>query len=214
MTLSRKIQPERISEAAYFAYEEQSETRHDYIDGYIYAMAGSSINHDQLSGNIYSALRVSLKGQPCRPFSGNMKVRLPRPAQRADYVYPDVAVDCSAYLGSDKVLTTPVLIVEVLSDSTHKYDETAKFLAYIELASLQEYILIEQNCVRVEVFRRRTGWVSEKFFLGDDVTFESVDLTLSVEEIYDRVDNNEMKYWLKQKDPATALSADDETFDF
>ncbi len=85
-----------------------------------------------------------------------------------------------------------MIIVEVLSQSTRKTDETIKRKTYQEIVSLKEYVLIEQDFVDVEVCRKYEGWVSNHYFLGDTVTFESIGLTLAVEEIYHRVDNDEM----------------------
>ena len=108
------------------------------------------------------------------------------------------------------MLTTPVLVVEVLSSSTHKYDETTKFQVYASIPTVQEYILVEQSSAKIEVQRRRTNWAVEKFFLGDSVTFESLGLTLTVEEIYDRVDNEEMTEWLAEKAREAATAAAEE----
>ena len=97
-----------------------------------------------------------------------------------------------------------MLVVEVLADTTHKFDETLKFRVYATLPTLQEYVLVEQNVAKIEVQRRRTGWAVEKYFLGDMVTFESIGLTLPVEELYDRVQNEEMSEWLAEKARAAA----------
>ena len=113
-------------------------------------------------------------------------------------------MDCTIEKADGNMLTTPVLIVEVLSDSTHKYDETLKFQIYATIPTLQEYILVEQNVAKIEIQRRRNNWAIEKFFLGNTVTFEALGLTLSVEDIYDRVQNEEMKEWLAQKAIETA----------
>jgi Uma2 family endonuclease len=109
-----------------------------------------------------------------------------------DYVYPDVLVDCGKMRGDDLFAGSPVIIVEVLSRSTRKTDMTTKLIRYINLPSLQEYVLIEADMVLVQVMRRSKGWMPEYFFLGDDVYFESIDLSLPVEAIYDRVDNVDM----------------------
>ena len=94
---------------------------------------------------------------------------------------------------NDSFSTSPVVIVEVLSKATRKMDLTVKLLRYINLPSLQEYVLIEQDFVSVQVLRRANHWRSEYFFLGELVTFTSIGLTLSVAEIYDRVDNADMR---------------------
>lgn len=191
---------ERISEAEYFALEKKTDTRHEFVDGYVYAMVGGSFNHGTLTGTIAREIGNHLKGKPCRVFSESIKVKVAN-QQRGEsrYFYPDVVVDCSIEKADGQMLTTPVLVVEVLSASTHKYDETTKFQIYASIPTLQEYILVEQTSAKIEVQRRRTNWMIEKFFLGDSITFESIGLTLTVEEIYDRVDNEEMTEWLAQK---------------
>ena len=91
----------------------------------------------------------------------------------------------------------PVIIVEVLSKSTRRKDETTKRRLYQNLPSLQEYVLIEQDIVDVEVCRRSEGWVSEHYFMGDEVTFAAIDLTLTVNEIYERVVNDDVSAFLR-----------------
>ena len=181
--------PEHVcwSEEDYLASEQVSDVKREYIDGQIYAMAGAGYNHNCVSANMLGELRNHLKGTPCATFMADIKVKLGR-----DYVYPDVLVDCSKMRGDDLFATAPVIIVEVLSRSTRKTDMTTKLIRYINLPSLQEYVLIEADMVLVQVMRRSKGWMPEYFFLGDDVYFESIDLSLPVEAIYDRVDNADM----------------------
>ncbi len=183
-----------LSEQQYLAGEPNSPIKHEYIDGGVYAMAGASANHNLITGNIFGELRNHLKGQPCRPFTSDMKVKI-----GSRYFYPDVLVDCADYAGDDQFTETPTLIVEVLSKSTRRMDETTKRSSYSQIDSLQEYILIEQDIVDVEVVRRSTGWRSEHFFMGDQLTLESVGLNLSVAEIYDRVKNTDVTDWLLQQ---------------
>jgi len=102
-------------------------------------------------------------------------------------------VVCNDTSTHDYYAETPVLVVEVLSKSTRRRDETLKRRLYQSIPSLQEYVLIEQDIVDVEVCRRSEGWMSSHYFLGDEVVFESVDLTVSVAEIYARVDNEDMQ---------------------
>ena len=190
-----------ISEQSYFDLEKQTDTRHEYIDGYVYAMVGGSFNHGTLVGAIAGEIRNHLKGKPCRVFSESIKVKILSiyNAKQTRYFYPDVVVDCTIDKADGNMLTTPVLVVEVLSASTHKYDETTKFQIYATIPTLQEYVLVEQDCVRIEVQRRRTNWAVEKYFLGDKISFESLALTLDVEELYQHVDNEEMTEYLAQK---------------
>lgn len=176
-----------LTEAEYLASEPDSEIKREYIDGQVYAMAGAGYNHNCIAANILGEFRNHLKGTPCATFMADIKVRLGR-----DYVYPDVLVDCSKMAGDDLFSSAPVIIVEVLSRSTRKTDTTTKLIRYINLPSLQEYVLIEPDIVSVQVLRRANHWLSEYYFLGDDVTFTSIGLTLKVEDIYDRVDNRDI----------------------
>ncbi len=176
-----------LTEAEYLQGELNSEIKHELIDGCLYAMAGASANHERISGNIYSEFRNHLKKSPCEPFGSDMKVKV-----GSNFFYPDVIVDCHFDESQPFYTESPVIIVEVLSKATRKTDETIKLLSYINLPSLQEYVLIEQDYVDVQVLRRHETWFPRHYFLGDAVTFEAIDLTLPVEEIYDRVHNEDM----------------------
>ncbi len=176
-----------ITEQEYLATEPASEVKREFIDGQVYAMAGAGYNHNCISGNIFGNFRSHLKGTPCTTFMADMKVRVGK-----NYVYPDVVVDCGNMAGDDYFSTAPLIIVEVLSRSTRRTDTTVKLLRYINLPSLQEYVLIESDFVSVQVLRKSNHWLSEYYFLGDTVTFGSIGLTLTVEEIYDRVNNADM----------------------
>lgn len=193
-----------MTEAEYLASEPDSEIRREYINGRIYAMAGASSNHNILSGNIFGEFRNHLKGSPCVTFMSDIKVPL-KVSVGTNYVYPDVLVDCSKIDGKNYFANAPLIIVEVLSKSTRKCDLTTKLLRYINLPSLLEYVLIEQDIVQIQVFRKRTDWKDEFYFLGDSITFESIELTLTVEEIYDRVENEDMNEFRQATAPVKAL---------
>lgn len=184
-----------ISEDDYLEGEKTSDIKYEYIDGYVYAMAGASNNHNLITGNVFLALANHLKKKPCRPYVSDMKVKI-----GSKYFYPDVLVDCSQLTGDSYYTEQPTILVEVLSKSTRRTDETIKRMAYMQIPSLQEYVLIEQDIVDVEVIRRATGWLSEHYFLGDELTLSSINLTLSVEDIYDRVQNGDVKEWLENQE--------------
>ncbi len=190
-----------ISEENYLQGELISEIKHEYLDGQVHAMAGASRNHERIAGNIYGEIRNHLKDKPCEPFASDMKVKAGN-----NFFYPDVMVVCEEQSPHEYYTTSPVIIVEVLSKNTRRIDETTKRLAYFNIASLQEYVLIEQDIVDVELCRRGKGWVSEHFFMGDEVCFESVGLTLSVEEIYARVENEDVRTYLEEKSLASIQS--------
>ncbi len=176
-----------ISIEDYLRDELSREFKHEYLHGQIYAMAGASKNHQFIIMNIGSIFRGHLRNTPCATFSSDMKLRVGDIA----FFYPDVIVACED--NSDNYyVDRPVIIVEVLSKSTRRMDETTKMRLYQTLPSLQEYVMIEQDIVDVEVCRRSQGWVSEHYFMGDEVTFEAIGLTLSVNEIYERVANDDV----------------------
>ena len=182
-----------LTEEEYLKTELTSDVKREYIDGQVYAMAGASNNHGRIAMNIAGEFRNHLKGTPCEAFIADIKVRLGK-----DYVYPDVLVDCSNMPGDEYFSTSPVIIVEVLSKSTRRIDLTKKLIKYINLPSLLEYVLIEPEIVSIQVLRKNNHWMSEYYFLGDSVTFESIGLTLTVEEVYDRVDNQDMNEFREQ----------------
>ncbi len=190
-----------ISEAEYLAGEKIAETKHEYIDGEVFAMAGASASHNRISLNVATLFNVHLDGKPCQPYMSDMKVKV-----GTKYFYPDVLVDCSGLADDSHVTEKPTLIVEVLSKSTRRMDETTKRITYTQIDSLLEYVLIEQDFVDIEIIRRRTGWQSERFYLGDSLTFESIALTLTVEDIYARVNNPELVEWRQLQAEANSES--------
>ncbi|MCX7101538.1 MAG: Uma2 family endonuclease [Methylobacter sp.] len=191
MTINLKQEAEWISEEAYLHSEHLSEIKREYIDGAVYAMAGASKNHQRITANVSGEFRTQLKNTPCEPFSSDIKVKV-----GTKFFYPDVMVVCKDDTDNVYYTETPVILVEVLSKSTRRRDETTKKMAYQTLSTLKEYVLIEQDFVDVEVCRRSEGWISQHYFMGDSVTFESVGITLSVAEIYERVENDDVSSFL------------------
>lgn len=185
---------QQMSEQEYLDTEPYSEVKREYIDGYVYAMAGAKTSHNRITRNVLSAFNVHLKSQPCQPYMSDMQVKVGK-----KYFYPDVLVDCTDLPDNSLLTETPRLIVEVLSKSTRRMDQTTKRVAYIQIDTLMEYVLIEPDFVSVEVIRRSEGWLPAHYYLGDEVTFESIGLTIAVEDIYDRVQNEDMTDWLLKK---------------
>lgn len=194
MALKINKTDEWISEEDYLQGELISEVKHEYIDGSVYAMAGASKNHQRIAGNIFGELRSLLKNTSCEPFSSDIKVKVGQA-----FFYPDVMVVCEDNSDNDYYAETPVIIVEVLSKSTRRMDETTKKIAYQAIPTLKEYVIIEQEIVDVEVCRKTDNWVSSHYFMGDEVTFESVGLSLPVEDIYFRVDNDDVKSFFEER---------------
>ncbi len=183
-----------ISERDYLDGEKISEIKHEYIDGDVYAMAGASKNHQRLIFNVCGELYRHLKNTPCEAFSSDIKLRADKGGK---YFYPDVMVVCSNDEKDDYYTESPRIIVEVLSNSTRKYDRTLKRQIYQRIPSLEEYVLIEQDRVEIEVCRKSEGWQSRFYYIDDNITFTSIDLTLPVLDIYSRVENDEMRAFVE-----------------
>ncbi len=136
----------------YLEMEEVAEYKSEYFNGEIFAMAGGSVEHDIISGNIYAALNQEMAAKPCITFTSNMRVLV---KENGLYTYPDASVVCGDIEfqeGRRDVITNPILIIEVLSKSTRKYDRTAKFALYRDIKTFQEYVLIYQDKVGIECF--------------------------------------------------------------
>lgn len=175
--------------ADYLQNEEASDSKHEYIEGRVYAMAGASKNHQRIISNLVRLLSTHLKNTPCDTFASDIKVKVSDFA----FFYPDVIVACEPETANDYYTEQPLIIVEVLSKSTRRIDETTKRRLYQTLPSLQEYVLIEQDIVDIEICRRSQGWQPEHYFMGDEMTFAAIELTLSVNDIYERVVNEDVR---------------------
>ena len=176
----------------YLENEKQSNVRHEYVDGQIFAMTGSSREHNLIATNIIALLRPHLRGSSCRGFVSDMKVKINRNNQRADFFYyPDIVVTCNSQDRERFFLTVPCLIIEILSPSTQATDKREKRINYQSLESLQEYVLIAQDEFRLEVYRRDDSniWQMETLGQQDSLQLSSVGLTLTMAEIYEDVLN-------------------------
>jgi Uma2 family endonuclease len=181
----------RLTEEQYLAIERAAEYKSEYYDGYMYAMAGASASHAQITGNLTRELGSALRQKPCGVMPNDLRVRVP-PARF--YTYPDVAVVCGEMQFADDqkdTLLNPTLLIEVLSTSTEGYDRGEKFHRYGEIESLQEYALVSQFAPRIDIFRRQQSnqWlVIPVSGLESSCTFESVGATIPLSEIYHRIE--------------------------
>lgn len=190
--MSAKPKKKYISSEDYLALERESLEKHEYFDGEIFAMAGTSEEHANISSNINISLGIQLKKRPCKSYQSDLRVHIPATGL---YTYPDVMVVCGkAELLEDAFLDTvlnPVLIIEVLSPSTADYDKGTKFDHYRTIESLQEYILVWQDKKRVARYTKQENesWVLRDF-IGDDaeIALSSIDCQITMEDIYDKVD--------------------------
>jgi len=173
---------------AYLAWEEQQAEKHEYLRGEVFAMVGARREHVVVSGNLYAAFKQRLRGGSCQAYVSDLKLRV----DAVDaFFYPDVMVSCDPRdHRADRFLEHPVLIVEVLSDSTAAFDRGDKFAAYRTLPSLQEYMLVDVPSRRVESFRRGAAgdWLFHDHRAEDgDCPFHALDLSIPFEEIFENV---------------------------
>jgi len=191
MSIAPKL---KLNESEYLQGELSAENKHQLINGEAYAMAGASADHNRVSGSFFSELQYQLKGKPCEPFIADMKV-----ATQGDFYYPDIMVVCDEHENdSDYVKHAPKLIVEVLSKSTRVFDHSIKQTNYLKIPSLEYYVLIEQDFCEVSVLSRAAGFIPQYYYLGDEINFELLDVTISVNDIYDRIENEDKEIYLKK----------------
>ena len=179
-----------ITVEEYFNLEQDGEVRHEYVAGQIYAMTGSSREHNLIATNLISMLRPHLRGGTCRAFVSDMKVEIQTRSQSADFFYyPDVVVTCNPQDRERYFLTSPCLVIEILSPSTQATDKREKRINYQSLDSLQEYVLVSQDEIKVEVYHRddNSNWTVETLGRDDDLRLNSVELTLAMADIYEDV---------------------------
>lgn len=176
---------QKIAPEDYLAAENESVTRHEFIDGAIYAMTGASDRHNMLALTIAGRLQDHLPNR-CQVFMSDMRLRI-RNQGATFYYYPDVFVSCAAGDRASHHREQPVLIIEVLSPTTDRIDRAEKFRAYTAIPSLIEYVLADPALPHVEVYRRRTGWTREDFGAGAQVGLESVELDVAVDGLYRRL---------------------------
>lgn len=177
----------------YLALEETAEYKSEYIDGSIFKMAGGTEAHNDITLNVAAQLRTKLRGK-CKTFANDMKVWV---AEVATFFYPDVTVVCGErkfHKGRRDIVENPTLLVEVLSKSTQDYDKNDKFFTYQNIESFQEYVLISQNRPAVQQYIRQpdgTWKYKATIGLNSEVTFESVETKVLLQDIYDLVEFEE-----------------------
>lgn len=163
-----------------------SETRYEYIDGYVRMLAGGTLDHATISLNIAGLLRNALRGRSCRVYTSDARVRI----TKTRFFYPDITVSCNERdRGRVDIIEYPRLIVEVLSPSTEDYDRGRKFTYYRECPSLEEYVLINTSYKTVEVCRheKKGLWSFHNFEPGEDFDLVSLGVRIPVEAVYDDV---------------------------
>ena len=180
-----------ISEEAYLAFEEESEFRHEYVNGELVRMAGATEEHNIIGSNMNAELNTKLRGKPCRVYASDMRVQIVKKSHNI-YRYPDIVVVCGERSFTESkskksvTLINPTVLIEILSDGTASVDTIQKLDEYRKVESLQAYIIIAQDSPRiVKYYRTDTGW-SDKIYIGLEATVElpSIDCAVTLSDIY------------------------------
>jgi len=182
--------PKTYTAEEYLAMERSSLVdKCEFVDGQIFAMVGASREHNLISVNLAGELRSQLKGRPCEAYANDMRVK---PASANRYYYPDIAIVCGKPVfedGHTDTLLNPVVLIEILSDSTEAHDRGGKFASYRRIDSLREYLLVSQDQPLIEHYiRQGDAWVlTETSGLENAVNLEAIQCDLPLREVYERV---------------------------
>jgi Uma2 family endonuclease len=179
-----------ISPEEYLRLERQAEYKSEYLNGEIFAMSGASREHNLIAGNIVGELNQQLRGKPCEVYPSDMRVKV---TATGLYTYPDVIVVCGEPKFEDQYVDTllnPTFLVEVLSQSTERYDRIAKTSYYRTLDSLAEHLLVAQDEVRLEQYVKQANgqWLQFEYTALDTVAdLQSITCSLALRDVYDKV---------------------------
>lgn len=179
-----------ITEEEYLAYELKSDHKSEYFDGQIMDMAGASERHNAISMNLSITLGMQLKNKDCQVYAGDMRLKVENTGL---YAYPDLQIVCPEKKFSDDkpdTLLNPVVILEILSDSTESYDRGAKFAHYRQIPSLKEYVLISQNQKKIEKYQLNSAdrWELEETTENNQtIEISSIGCGLELAEVYDKI---------------------------
>jgi Uma2 family endonuclease len=180
-----------ITEQEYIEFERASATKHEYYAGQIYAMTGASRTHNLIAGNTLASLHTQLRRKPCQIFPSDMRVKIQKTGL---HTYPDLVIICGEPQFTDDALDTlinPIVLIEILSPSTERYDRGMKSQHYRTIETLQDYILIEQDHYHIEYYSRQGNgqWLlQEATGIEARITIPSIGSTLLLEDVYEKVD--------------------------
>ena len=184
--------PNFVTPGEYLDLERKSEIRSEYVAGRIFMMSGASRRHNLIAGNLYREISSQMRGKACEAYIGDMRVKV---GPTGMYTYPDVVAVCGEPRFEDAhvdTLLNPMVIVEVLSESTEAYDRGEKFAHYRRLDTLREYVLVAQDKVRVEHYLREgEQWILSEISDPDNTLhLASIDCDVVLAAIYEKVEFN------------------------
>lgn len=176
---------------AYLEIERSGLVKHEYYRGEIFALAGSSEAHNLILTNLLTSLNLQLRNRPCKVYPSDMRVKIPKTGL---YTYPDVSIVCGTPQFDDlkrDTLLNPLIVVEILSPSTERYDRGKKFQNYRTVATLQEYILVSQDDYHIEHYinQNNGNWLLTSYDeINTSFYLKAIDCTLIFADIYNKVD--------------------------
>jgi Uma2 family endonuclease len=171
----------------YLAWEPQQDIRYEYVNGEVFAMTGGTIPHNDIALNFYTALRPHLRSRGCRANVSDIKVQV---SPKSPYYYPDVIISCDPQdLNARTFIQNPKIIAEVLSPGTSAKDRGEKFVNYLSIPTLQEYLLIDSESISVERYCRGEGrmWLYYPYTAGDTIALSSIEFELAIELLYEGI---------------------------
>jgi len=180
----------KLSAEEYLALDRAAEFRSELLDGEMVAMSGGSMRHAKLGANVLGELHMALRGRECQAYSSDFRVRV----SATTYTYPDATVVCGQPILADErqdILLNPTVIFEILSPSTERYDRGLKLQHYRRIESLRDYILVDQNQMRIEQYTRgdaNTWTLRDYAGANATLTIESIGVSLALDRLYDRVE--------------------------
>ena len=187
MSTARQKQP--VSVADYLSVEHNALRKHEYVEGDVYAMVGATNTHNRIATNGTVSLGQQLRGRTCQVFNSDTKVRV-RQTRGTRFYYPDFSVVCRVNPASDTYQDAPVVIVEIISESTRRTDEYEKRESYLSINSLQVYVRVEQTSAAAVVDRRVDSGFEREVYVGLDavIPLPEIECQLPLAELYEKVE--------------------------
>lgn len=182
------LQHKHVSVERYLADELTSPIKHEYVGGTVYAMAGARNIHNSIVGNLFLAFGNRLRGKKCRPFNSDTKVRV-KLRDHVRFYYPDMQVTCQPNPPDDSFQDSPLVIVEVLSNSTRRVDEEEKREAYLSIPTLEAYLLVESGNQEAVLYERGENGFKREILFGENaaIPLPCLGFEIPFSEIYEGV---------------------------
>jgi Uma2 family endonuclease len=197
-------QPRVITIEKYLVDEERASIKHEYVDGRIFAMSGVTRRHNIIACNIFAHIRPHLRGSHCQAYVSDVKVFV---KATNSFYYPDLMISCEAFDGDSTFVVAPTVIVEIISRSTQAIDRREKVLAYKQIPSLKEYLIVHQRKIFAELHSKNDigEWEISEFNIASEIPLKSMPvgaLLLSMNDIYEDTGlNSENSFTVRESAP-------------